>query len=72
MTDFLWDGERLIQTSQIESVESYTRESVKPAENYGDHPQVTEIEARVIRTISGQTYISDGSVLEIVDLLMSP
>lgn len=70
MTDFIYDGMRLIQVSQIESVEPTIRETVKSAENYGERPDVVEIEARTIRTISGSEYVSDGSFLEIVDLLM--
>lgn len=71
MTDFIYDGVRLIQVGQIESVYPTTRESVKEPEHYGDRPDVVEIEARTVRTISGSEYVSDGSFLELVDLLMS-
>lgn len=71
MTDFIYDGERLVQVSQIESVSPSMRESVGEPEHYGDRPDVVEIETRTIRTISGAEYVSDGSFLEIVDLLMS-
>lgn len=70
MTDFIYDGVRLIQVGQIESVYPTTRESVKEPEHYGDRPDVVEIEARTVRTISGSEYVSDGSFLELVDLLM--
>jgi hypothetical protein len=70
MTTFYFDGERLIQVDQIEAVEGIVREKVGEPEAYGDRPPVVEVEARVIRTISGREYISDGSVLDVIDMLM--
>lgn len=70
MTDFIFDGTHLIQVEAIEAVEPHERESVKAAEHYGDHPEVVKVEARLIRTIAGREYVTDGSYLEIVDLLM--
>lgn len=72
MTGFFFDGERLIQVSQIEAVEPYVRETVGDPASYGARPEIVEVEARLIRTISGQAYISDGSFLEVVDLLTHP
>lgn len=71
MTDFLFDGEHLIQVDAIEAVEPHERESINEPEHYGDRPEVTKIEARIIRTIAGREYISDGSFLEIIDMLMT-
>lgn len=70
MTDFIYDGVRLIQVGQIESVYPTVRESLTEPQHYGDRPDVIEVEARTIRTTSGNEYVSDGSFLEIVDLLM--
>lgn len=70
MSKFLFDGVRVIQVDQIEAVEPSEVERVTPAEAYGDRPEVTTVEARVIHMVSGQTYTSEGSFLEIVDLLM--
>jgi len=71
MTEFIFDGEHLLQIDAIEAVEPYERESIGEPEHYGDHPEVTKVEARIIRSIAGREYISDGSFLEIVDLLMN-
>lgn len=71
MTGFIYDGERVIQVAQIESVEATERESMTDPAQYGDRPEIQTVEARVIHTISGRSYYSDGSVHEIIDLLMS-
>lgn len=71
MTSFLWDGVRAIQIGQIESVESYELETMTDPDKYGERPEVQTVEARIVHTISGRSYISEGSVTEVVDLLMS-
>lgn len=69
MSTFIFDGVQAIQRDQIESVRPTTREVLKDSEVYGARSLIEEIEARIIRCISGSEYLSDGSYLDIIDII---